>query len=242
MVQTVSIVFGELARQFVPDKLHKRSMEAAQGHVFAEAPCAGRRGPTGRAETIKKRAVSVPRTPPPVSNAWPQRRAFLILSGQAEAPQAVPCRSMFHYIARPHAVRRTLVNVSAGFLVVALSRAAMRWHGQPPPCFSWLAFWSCLRPRADRVSGRTILARSSARLQQILSASIVSLFDARHECLARRGCASALLAPRLASSRIDFLLGVFFLSFGTFIWSGMDAARSTLGMLRLFDPCSKGWL
>lgn len=105
-------------------QVRKRSMVAAQGRVFPVVPAPERKGPTGRAETVKKRAVSVPRTPPPVSSAWPQRRAFLILSGQAEAPQPVPCRFMFHYIARPHAVRRTLVNVSAGFRVMALSRAA----------------------------------------------------------------------------------------------------------------------
>lgn len=105
-------------------QVRKRSMVAAQGRVFPVATAPERKGPTGRAETVKKRAVSVPRTPPPVSSAWPPRRAFLILSGQAEAPQTVPCRFMFHYIARPNAARRTLVNVSAGFRVMALSRAA----------------------------------------------------------------------------------------------------------------------
>jgi len=59
-------------------------MAAAQGHVFPVTRAPERKGPTGRAETIKKRAVSVPRTPPPVSNAWPPRRAFLILSGQVD--------------------------------------------------------------------------------------------------------------------------------------------------------------
>lgn len=67
-----------------PGQVHKRSMVAAQGRVFPVAPAPERKGPTGRAETIKKRAVSVPQTPPPVSNAWPPRRAFLILSGQVD--------------------------------------------------------------------------------------------------------------------------------------------------------------
>lgn len=120
---------------------------------------------------------------------------FSVLSGQAEATQTVPCRSMFHYIARPYAARRTLVNVSAGFLVMAVSGARCRAPSASPPCFSWLAFWSCPRPRVDRVSGMTILARSSARLQRILSASICTLFD-RRRCRLCRSRASALLAPR----------------------------------------------
>lgn len=94
--------------------------------------------------------VSVPRTPQPVSSAWPQRRAFLILSGQAEAPQTVPCRFMFHYIARPPCrapnACQCLYRFSCHGIVpcrYALARSAS------PPCLSWLAFWSCPRPRVD---------------------------------------------------------------------------------------------
>lgn len=72
--------------------------------------------------------------PPHVAKTMRPRRTarcggplrFSVLSGQVEAAQTVPCRSMFHYV-RPHdATVQTLVNVSAGFRVVAVSGARCR--------------------------------------------------------------------------------------------------------------------
>ena len=135
---------------------------------------------------------------------------------------------------------QTLAAVAAGFRAVALSHGAMRCHVQPRRFSPAKLFWSCPRPRVDRVSGGALLARSSARLQRILSASFVSLFDARHFHALHAGAAQApCLCRALLRVALTFRLASF-LSFGTFIWSSASLVRNALGTLRLFDSRSKG--
>lgn len=110
---------------------------------------------------------------------------------------------------------QTLVTVAAGFHVVALSHDAMRCHVQPRRFSPAKLFKSYPRPRVDRVSGGALLARSSARLQRILSASFFSLFDAAHFHALHAEAAQALcLCRALRQVALTFRLASFSLALG----------------------------
>ena len=96
---------------------------------------------------------------------------------------------------------QTLVTVAAGFHVVALSHDAMRCHVQPRRFSPAKLFKSYPRPRVDRVSGGALLARSSARLQRILSASFFSLFDAERSHAPHAVATQALCLCRVRRSQ-----------------------------------------
>ena len=69
------------------------------------------------------------------------------------------CRRMSQKTMRPRRTAR-LRRSALLFRLERTRKGAFRFG----PCLPRQAFWSCPRPHVDRVSGRTILARSSARL------------------------------------------------------------------------------
>lgn len=179
--QLFSLVLGEKVRRVAlcknPDRLICPDRQG-QDRAYGRTVDARRRHRLSEHSTPRKIDNAAPCAP--AVHRLPYQSAAACRKDNAAAPKRAPC----HACARP---RFALL-----FRLERTRKGAFRFGH----CLPRQAFWSCPRPRADRVSGRALLARSSARLQRILSASIVFLFDARHECLARRSRTSALLVPR----------------------------------------------